>query len=162
PGCDDREMPGSGIRFASARTAEKDPAAAAEALVAGLGAALGEPKLVTVFASWDRDQRALNRALRERLPRGTRLVGATTAGELARDGRDGGTVVAGGFAGGLEVGLGLGKGLTRDAIGAGLEAMRAASADLGIKPADLDRKTHIGLVIDDGPRMKKEELLIGM
>src|SRR5438270_287459 len=83
----------------------------------------------------------------------------TTAGELDRDGMHQGTVVLGALGGDVEVGLGLGKGLGRDAISAGGEAMRRACEDLGVKPSDLDRRRHVGLVIDDGARGKKEELL---
>ena len=62
-----------------ARSDKHDPAAAAEDICTQFGSA--KPKLVTLFASRDRDQRALNAALRERLPKGTRLLGATTGGE---------------------------------------------------------------------------------
>ncbi len=67
------------IELASARTDKTDPTAAAEALVSGLGG--GEPKLVTLFAARDHDHAALNRAVRERLPKRTRLIGASTGGE---------------------------------------------------------------------------------
>jgi hypothetical protein len=40
--------------------------------------------------------------------------------------------------------------------------MARACADLGVDPEDLSRRRHIGLVIDDGFRLKKEELLMGM
>jgi hypothetical protein len=40
--------------------------------------------------------------------------------------------------------------------------MRRACSDLGVGAADLDRAHHVGLVIDDGFKNKKEELLIGM
>jgi hypothetical protein len=69
------------IDFRSARTAEADPAAAAEELVTALGGM--EPKLVTLFASRDRDHVLLNRAIRERLPSSTRLIGASSGGEVA-------------------------------------------------------------------------------
>ena len=72
------------VDMAHARTAERDPNRAAEELCNQLGSA--KPKLVVMYASRDRDQRALNRAVRERLPAGTRLVGATTGGEIDRDG----------------------------------------------------------------------------
>lgn len=148
------------IGFESVRTSVAEPVAAAEALVSGLSGA--QPKLVTLFASRDRDHLALNRALRERLPKGTRLVGATTSGEIDRDGPHMGTAVLGALSGDFEVGLGLGRGLTADAIAAGTDAMKHAAADLGVKVSDLDRKKNVGMVIDDGARMKKEELLIGM
>lgn len=148
------------ISFQSARTELMDPEAAAEALVNSLDGPA--PKLVTLFASRDRDQGALNAALRARLPRGTRLVGATTNGEVDRDGLHQGTAVLGALSGDLEVGLGLGRDLTRDAIAAGADAFERACRDLGVRPADLDRRRYVGLVMDDGTRFKKEELLIGM
>jgi hypothetical protein len=148
-----------GIAFQSARTAAAEPAAAAEDLVGKLEG--GTPKLVTLFASHGRDHAALNRELRQRLPKGTRLIGASTGGEIDQEGLHRGTAVLGAFSGDFEVGLGLGKKLGDDAIAAGAEAMRAACRDLGTSPADLDRTRHIGLVIDDGFRMKKEELLLG-
>jgi hypothetical protein len=117
---------------------------------------------VTVFASSDRDQAALNRALRERLPPGTRLIGATTAGEIDNTGMYMGSVVASALYGDLEVGIGLGKGLTEDAVAAGARAMDAAATDLGVRPQELDPKKYVGMVIDDGPRYKKEELLLGV
>ncbi len=146
--------------FQSVRTTLTDPNAAAEALLSALSG--DTPKLVTMFASFDRDQLALNRAVRERLPKGTRLVGATTTGELDRDGFHDGTVVLGALSGDFEVGLGLGRDLSNDAIAAGAAAMKNACDDLGVRASDLDRRSHVGLVIDDGSRMKKEELLIGM
>ena len=147
-------------RFQSVRTALTDPQAAAEALVGSLDGP--EPRLVTLFASSDRDHLALNRALRERLPRGTRLIGATTNGELDRDGFHHGTAVLSALSGDFEVGLGLGRDLGADAIAAGADALRRACDDLGVRPADLDRRKNVGVVIDDGSRFKKEELLIGM
>ncbi len=59
------------VDLAHARTAERDPKRAAEDLCNQLGGAT--PKLAVMFASRDRDQRALNVAVRERLPAGTRL-----------------------------------------------------------------------------------------
>src|SRR3712207_1453771 len=101
------------VQMQTARTTEADQARAAEQLVRQLQGATS-PKLVTLFASRDRDQLALNRAVRERLPPGTRLVGATTAGELDNRGIYEGSVVLGALSGDFEVGLGLGKGLSLD------------------------------------------------
>ena len=120
------------------------------------------PKLVMMFASRDRDQRALNRAVRERLPKGCRLVGATTAGELDNTGIHYGTVVLGALYGDFDVGLGLGTGLSADAVGAGATAIRKACEELGVRQPDLDPRKYVGLVIDDGFRYKKEELLLGI
>lgn len=148
------------VNMQSARTTQTEPVAAAEDLVRQLGGAT--PRLVIMFTSRDRDQHALNRALRERLPKGTRLVGATTAGELDNDGIHSHTVVLSALSGDFEVGLGLGTGLTVDAVGAGATAIERACAELGVRQEDLDPRRYVGLVIDDGYRYKKEELLIGI
>jgi hypothetical protein len=142
------------------RTTQSDPVAAAEDLVRQLEGS--HPQLVTLFASRDRDQLALNRAVRERLPAGTRLVGATTAGELDNSGIHSGSVVLGALSGDFEVGLGLGTGLSTDAVGAGAAAIKRASQELGVRQSDLDPRQYVGLVIDDGFRYKKEELLLGI
>ncbi|MGZ3461502.1 MAG: FIST N-terminal domain-containing protein, partial [Archangium sp.] len=149
------------VKMQTARTTQSDPVAAAEDLLRQLQG--GEtPRLVTLFASRDRDQAALNRAVRERLPKGTRLVGATTAGELDNRGIYSGSVVLGALSGDFEVGLGLGTGLSVDAVGAGATAMKRAAQDLGVRQSDIDSRQYVGLVIDDGFRYKKEELLLGI
>ncbi len=145
----------------TARTTQLDPIAAAEDLVRQLQGG-ATPKLVTLFASRDRDQVALNRALRERLPAGTRLVGATTGGELDNQGIYQGSVVLGALSGDFEVGLGLGTGLSVDAVGAGGAAIKRAAQELGVRQQDIDARKYVGLVIDDGFRYKKEELLLGI
>ena len=148
------------VQLYSARTHESDPVRAADEIVAQLGDV--QPKLVTVYHARDRDAGALNRALRERLPAGCRLIGATTGGEIDRDGIHAGSVVVGALVGDLDVGLGLGTGLSADAIGAGGRATARAWAELGTRPADLDPRRYVGLVIDDGFQYKKEELLLGV
>src|ERR1041385_4478469 len=102
------------VKMQTARTSEKEPVAAAEDLMKQLGGAT--PKLVMMFASRERDQAALNRAVRERLPKGCRLVGSTTAGELDNTGIYYGHVVLGALSGDFEVGLGMGGGLSSDAV----------------------------------------------
>ncbi len=72
-----------------------------------------------------------------------------------------GGAVLGVLEGDFEVGLGLGRGLTDDALRAGASAMRNACEELGVDARDLDTTRHVGLVIDDGYRYKKEELLMG-
>jgi hypothetical protein len=146
--------------MAHARTAERDPNRAAEDLCNQLGSA--KPKLVVMFASRDRDQRALNRAVRERLPSGTRLVGATTGGEIDRDGMHAGNVVLAGLSGDIEVGLGMGHNMSRDAATAGETAIRTAARELGARADDLGTRKYGALVIDDGFRYRKEELLLGV
>src|SRR4051812_4191431 len=148
------------VQMKTARSAHADPDQVAEDLVAQLGSF--QPKLVTLFAERKRDQRALNRALRDRLPKGTRLVGSTTDGEIDRDGMHFGSVVVGALGGDFEVGLGLGRDLFGNAIKAGSQAIRRACDELGVRQADLHPRRHLGLVIDDGYRQKKEELLLGV
>ncbi|AKJ00036.1 hypothetical protein ATI61_104550 [Archangium gephyra] len=145
----------------TARTTQSEPVAAAEDLLRQLQGG-DTPRLVTLFASRERDQLALNRAVRERLPKGTRLVGATTAGELDNQGMHSGSVVLGALSGDFEVGLGLGTGLSVDAVGAGATAIKRAAQELGVRQSDIDPRQYVGLVIDDGFRYKKEELLLGI
>ena len=117
----------------TARTPQAEPAAAAEDLLRQLGGAA--PKLVTLFASRERDQVALNRAVRERLPPGTRLVGATTAGELDNDGHPlGAAWCSARSRGDFEVGLGLGtRPVSGDAVSAGATAIARRCEDLGVR-----------------------------
>ncbi len=147
------------IRMTTARTHLADPDAAAAALVSGLGE---PPRLVLLYASSDRDQLALNRSLRALLPATTRLLGATTGGEIDHDGLHVGSVVIAALSGDFEVGIGLGRELSLDAVDAGAVAMARACAELGSTPAALDTTRCFGLVIDDGLRFCKEELLIGL
>jgi hypothetical protein len=148
------------VELCHARTAVPDPKAAAEDLCTQLGAA--QPKLVTLFASRDRDHQALNRAMRERLPRGTRLLGATTGGEIDREGMHAGTVVACAVTGDIEFGLGLGTGLSAGAVTAGESALSRAAEELGVRADALSSRRVGALVIDDGFRYKKEEVLLGV
>ncbi len=148
------------IELKSARSQAQDPQTIAEEIAQQLGSFT--PKLVTLFAARHHDQRALNRAVRDRLPKGTRLIGATTAGEIDRDGLHVGSVVVGALGGDFEVGLGLGGGLSHDAVSAGVQAITRACEELGTRPADLHSRKHVGVVIDDGFRYKKEELLLGV
>lgn len=149
------------VTLRSTRTEEQDPAKAAERLCLELGSLAGV-KLVTLFASRGHDHAALNRELRARLPGHVRLIGASTAGEVDRQGMHQGSVVLGALSGDFEIGLGLGKELGEDAFRAGAAAISRASDELGVRQTDLDPRRHIGLVIDDGHRYKKEELLLGV
>lgn len=149
------------VSLTSARTDEQDPAKAAELLCHDLGP-LDGVKLVTLFAARERDQAALNREVRARLPGSVRLIGASTMGEVDRSGMHVGSVVCGALSGDFEVGLGLGKNLGKNAPGAGAAAIARACQELGVRQADLDPRKHVGLVIDDGLRYKKEELLLGV
>jgi hypothetical protein len=148
------------VELHSARTKAPDPSAAAEDLANQLGAV--QPKLVVLFASRDRDQLALNRALRERLPRTTRLVGATTAGEIDNQGIHQGSALIAALTGDFDVGLGLGRGLSTDAVKAGSTAVAQAASELGVSTSNLDQSEFVGVVMDDAFQYKKEELLLGM
>lgn len=148
------------VDMAHARTSERDPKKAAEELCNQLGST--KPKLVVMFASRDRDQRALNVAVRERLPSGTRLIGATTGGEIDREGVHDGTVVMAALSGDLEVGLGMGHKMSIDAAAAGETAIRTAARELGARADDLGTRKYGALVIDDGFAYRKEELLLGV
>lgn len=153
-------MPLAKVTLESARTTEADPERAADELLRQLGGAT--PKLVTLFGSADRDQRALNAAVRARLPSSTRLIGASTGGELDNRGIHRGSVLLGALSGDFDIGIGVGTRLGADAVGAGMRAIARASDELGIRPADLDPRQTVGLVIDDGFKSKKEELLLGV
>lgn len=148
------------VELHSARTTALDPSAAAEDLASQLGAV--SPKLVFLFASSDRDQLALNRALRARLPKETRLVGATTAGEIDNQGIHQGSAVVAALTGDFDVGLGLGRGLSADAVKAGSSAVVQAAGELGVRASNLDDTQYVGIVVDDGFKNKKEEMLLGM
>ena len=151
----------SKVTLSSARTVEKAPEAAAEELMNKLGST--SPKLVTLFASREHDQTALNRAIRARLPKKTRLIGASTAGEIDNGGMHQGAAILAALSGDFDVGLGLGKGLEADAMKAGSAAMACASYELGTRPEDVTPQNHVGLVLDDAFKEgKKEEVLLGM
>lgn len=151
----------SKVTLSSARTVEKAPEAAAEELMNKLGST--SPKLVTLFASREHDQIALNRAIRARLPKKTRLIGASTTGEIDNDGMHQGAAILAALSGDFDVGLGLGKGLEADAMKAGSAAMACASYELGTRPEDVTPQNHVGLVLDDAFKEgKKEEVLLGM
>lgn len=148
------------VEMVHARTRLRDAAAAAEDLCTQLGGTT--PRLVTMFASRDRDQHALNAAMRERLPKSTRLLGATTGGEIDRDGMHEGTVVVAALSGDFDVGLGLGRDMSRNATKAGEDALRSAARQIGARPDDLGTRKFGALVIDDGFAFRKEELLLGV
>src|ERR1700722_16955569 len=96
------------IQLKSARTTHADPSEAAEDLLNQVGA--GTPKLVTLFVSDDRDQRAVNEAVYARLPKGTRLIGASASGQIDNQGIHQKSIVLGAFSGDFDIGIGLGKG----------------------------------------------------
>jgi hypothetical protein len=148
------------VELESALTNEMDPNRAAEELCGKLGAKA--PKLVTLFASYGRDQRALNQAVRARLPKETRLIGASSGGEIDNTGIHMGSVVMSAMSGDFDVGIGLGENISGDAVAAGSKAAAKACEELGVRRDDLDPRRYVGLVIDDGFKYKKEELLLGV
>jgi hypothetical protein len=116
---------------------------------------------VFAFIPGDRDHAAHHRALRERLPAGTRLVSSATTAGLTNAGYAPSAVVAGGLGGDLEIGVGFGTGLGTDPSKLGAACVEMAARELGARIEDFDR-TVGGVVIDDGSRMRKEELLLGV
>jgi hypothetical protein len=90
------------------------------------------------------------------------LVGGTTGCAIDNTGFHPNEAVLGVLSGDLEVGIGIGKGLDSDAPSAGAQAIARAASELGRRETDLDVRRHVAMVIDDGPRMKKEELLLGV
>lgn len=153
------QIPMPSVSLKSARTAEKDPVRAVEALVKQLDG--GEPKLITLFAPRAHDHVALNKAVRERFPK-ARLVGASSAGEIDREGIHSDSVLLGALSGDFEVGIGVGRNLSTGAVQAGEDAIVGASRELSVSEDQLSSKKHVALVIDDGFRYKKEEFLMGI
>jgi hypothetical protein len=70
-------------------------------------------------------------------------------------------LVLGALGGDLDVSVGFATGLSRDAARAGSTAIEKAASELGSRVANLDRH-HGAIVIDDGFKMKKEEMLLGV
>ncbi|HJL15383.1 MAG TPA: FIST N-terminal domain-containing protein [Sandaracinaceae bacterium LLY-WYZ-13_1] len=129
-------------------------------LVEGLSGA--EPKLALAIVPAERDQPAIAKALRDKLPKDTRLAYTTSGAPIGPRGVQPNTAVLASLGGDLEVGLGFVEELTDDAVSAGISVMKMASEDLGVRPGDLDETTTLGIVVDDGMRFKKEELLLGL
>ncbi len=121
------------------------------------------PKLVVVFADSSYDHHALNAALVARLPPSTAILGASTLKAFDGTGpMPPQAAVAAALEGDLEVGVGIGRNLTSDPMGAGASALQQACERLGVKPQDLDPRKHLAIVIDDGYRLKKEEMILGV
>ena len=148
------------VTLQTARSSKADPAAIADDLMRQLGPGTG--KLAMMYAARSHDHHALNEAVRQRLPRSVRLVGASTAGELDREGMHDGSVVLGLLGGDLEVGIGVGKDLTRDGVTAGMDAAKMATSELGARPSELEGRQFVGVAIDDGLRDMKEHFLLGL
>ena len=135
-----------------------DPAAAADEALAHLGGTTAQ--VVLGFVAGERDHRAQHAALRERLPKGTRLVTSTVAATVTNAGYRESSLVVGALSGDLEVGIGSGTGLGRDPSKLGADCVANAARELSVRPEDMDR-SFVGVVLDDGSRMKKEEMLLG-
>jgi len=147
------------VTLKSARTSEQDPVKAIDAMVAKLEG--DEPKLITLFAARSYDHVALNKAVRSRFPR-ARLIGASGAGEIDRDGIHQASAVLGAVSGDFEVGIGLGREISTSAVKAGETAIGDAARQLDANDEALGTKRFVAMVIDDGLRFKKEECLMGM
>ncbi len=147
------------VTLESATSRSTDPNQAAEEALGALGSFV--PKVVFGFIPGPFDQRAYHQALRARLPKDTRLITSSTGGELVRDGYLTEHLVLGALGGDLEIGIGFATGLSRDAASAGAMAIDKAARELGTTVAELDRR-YGAVVIDDGYKMKKEELLLGV
>lgn len=145
--------------MSSATSTSKTAETAAEETLTQLGSFA--PKIVLGFVPGPWDHRAYHAALRARLPKGVRLLTASTGGELTNAGLLEDTLVLAALGGDLDVAVGYGVGLSRDAAKAGSTAIEMAAQQLGTRVANLDR--HYGVVvIEDGFKMKKEEMLLGV
>ncbi len=148
------------VTLHTARSSKAGATEIADDLMGQLGSV--SSKIVFMYAARSHDHQALNKAVRERLPKDVRLVGASTAGEVDRDGMHDETVVLGALDGDFEVGIGFGKNLARDGVSAGSAATKMATAELGARHSDLDGRQYVGIAIDDGLRDMKEQFLLGL
>lgn len=149
----------STVRLKSAQAPASDPDQSAELALSGLGSF--DAKVVFGFVPGPCDHRAYHAALRARLPKSVRLVTSSTGGEITNDGLLSEQLVLGALGGDLDIGIGWASGLSVDAAGAGSVAIETAARELGVRIADLDRR-YGAVVIDDGFKMKKEEMLLGV
>lgn len=142
---------------------EPSPKPITRALLDGLRGS--KPKLALAFVPGQRDpsfHTELAAELKSCLPDGTRLVYATSGAPIGSRGSVPDQVVLAGLSGDLEVGLGFVRNLSDDPAAAGTSAVEAAARELGVAANDLDTRRTVGIVIDDGARLKKEELLLGI
>ncbi|HJL15118.1 MAG TPA: FIST N-terminal domain-containing protein [Sandaracinaceae bacterium LLY-WYZ-13_1] len=150
----------STVEFETSTSRAETAEQVATDLVEGLSGA--EPKLALAIVPAERDQPAIARALRDKLPKGTRLAYATSGAPIGPRGVQTDAAMLAALGGDLEVGLGFVEGLSEDAVSAGLSVMKRAAEDLGVRPSHLDENKTLGIVVDDGIRFKKEELLLGL
>lgn len=147
------------VRVQSARSASTDPGKAAEEVLGELGSFAA--KVVFGFVPGPFDQRAFHAALRERLPKHTRLITSSTGGEITNDGLHSDGLVVTGLGGDIDIGIGWATGLSKDAARVGASAIEMAAQELGVRVQSLDRRSG-AIVIEDGRKMKKEEMLLGV
>lgn len=147
------------VRIKSGTSSSSSPETAAEEALTELGSFA--PKVVFGFVPGPWDHRAFHAALRARLPKPVRLITSSTGGEVTNHGLLSERLVLGALGGDLDVAVGYATGLSRDAARAGSTAIEKAAAELGSRVANLDRH-HGAVVIDDGFKMKKEEMLLGV
>ncbi|NUP06108.1 MAG: hypothetical protein HOW73_08620 [Polyangiaceae bacterium] len=147
------------VRVQSARSTNTSPDAAAEEVLGALGSF--SPKVLFGFVPGPFDQRAFHTALRARLPKETRLITSSTGGEITNEGLHSEGLVVTGLGGDIEIGVGWATGLSKDAAKAGSTAMESAARELGERVSNLDRRCG-AIVLDDGFKMKKEEMLLGV
>ena len=146
------------VTLESGRSEQQDATKAADEALAQLGAS--PARIVFGFIPGERDHRAQHQALRARLPKETRLVTSTMAAGVTNAGYLPNALVIGALRGDIEVGVGSGTGLGRDPSRLGANCVDNAARELGVRPEDMDL-SYVGAVIDDGSRMKKEEMLLG-
>lgn len=146
------------VEIETATTTKSDAAAAAEDVLSQLH--LGATRLVWGFIPGAVDHGEYHRALRERLPKDVRVVTQSTTAGLTNAGYLPGTMTVGALKGDLDLGIGHATGLADAAPETGSQMIERAARELGTRVADLDRRVG-GLVIDDGSKNKKEEMLLG-
>lgn len=151
------------VELETATSSESSPKDITRALLDALGGS--EPKLGMAFVPGQRDpsfHTELAAELSSALPKGTRLIYATSGAPIGPRGSTPEQVVLAGLSGDLEVGLGFVRDLSDDPAAAGTRAVEAAAQELGGPAGDLDTRRTVGIVVDDGARLKKEELLLGI
>lgn len=146
------------IDLQNATTAKSDSAAAAEDVLGQVN--LGGARLVLGFLPGEGNHEELHAALRARLPKDVRLVTMSTVAGITNRGYQEKHVTLGVLSGDIEIGVGAGTGLSNAAPEVGAKMVEQAARELGSSVSDLDRRCG-GIVIDDGSKMKKEELLLG-
>lgn len=90
------------------------------------------------------------------------MISSSTCTSITNEGYDKDRVVVGLLGGDLDVGIGWGTQLDKDALSLGTNIIEKAAQELGVRVSEMDRKKYGAIVIDDGSRMKKEELLLGV